>query len=104
MSAIEIPIWRFIGAAVSQINSRKHQGALQCEELSQGGVGVGVGGARHGRQGGEFGVAERREDARQAGHDERQDEGGTRLVVGADAGQDEDAGPDDPSSTMLGEN
>ncbi len=65
------------------------------EELAHGGVGVGVGGARDRHHRRELGVAEGREDARDAGGHEGKHEGGARTVVGRLAGEHEDAGADD---------
>jgi hypothetical protein len=65
------------------------------EQLAERRIGVRVRAAGDGDRGGELRVAEGGEGAADAGHDERQDEGRTRVLVRREAGQDEDARADD---------
>ena len=65
------------------------------EQLAHGGVRVGVGRARHRHHRRELRVAQRREDAGDPGHHEREDERRAGLVVGRLAGEDEDPRADD---------
>ncbi len=73
------------------------------EQLAQGRVGVGVGRAGHRHHRGELGVAERREDAGDAGDDVGEHQRRAGDVVGRRAGGDEDAGADDGADAEGGE-
>src|SRR2546430_5661177 len=62
----------------------------QGEDLAQRGVAVGVGAPRHGDERGELGVAQRGEDRRDPGEDEREHDRGPRIDGGHRAGEHED--------------
>ncbi len=72
-------------------------------QFAQGGVGEGVRGAGHRDGGGELGVAQRGERADDSGDDEREGDGGSRVVLGDGAGQYEDAGADDDADAEDGQ-
>src|SRR5262249_20833796 len=65
------------------------------DELTEGRVPVGVRAPGHGNEGGEFGVAERREDRSHTREDERRNDGGAGVLGGDRTGQDENASTDD---------
>ena len=73
------------------------------EQLAQRGVGVGVGRAGHRDHRGELRVAQRGEDAGDAGDHEGEDQRRAGLVVRGHAGEHEDAGADDRADAQAGE-
>ena len=65
------------------------------DELAQGRIGVGVGAARGGHDGGELRVGETRKRTRESREDERQRHGRPCVLGGSDAREHEDARADD---------
>ena len=74
-----------------------------CEEFAEAGVGVGVGAAGGGNHGGVLGIAETGEEAADARDGEGENEGGSGVICGGGAGEDEDSSADDGADAEEGE-
>src|SRR5215469_5602412 len=70
------------------------------DQLAQSRVGIGVGAARNGDHRREFGIAETRESASDARHNEREDDGGAGKLRRGLPGDDEDPGADNRADTQ----
>ena len=73
------------------------------DEFAETGVGVGVGAAGGGNHSGVFGIAEAGEEAADTRNGEGENEGGSGVVCGGGAGENEDSSADDGADTEEGE-
>ena len=73
------------------------------EEFAEAGIGVGVGATGGGNHGGVFGIAEAGKETADARDGEGENEGGSGVVCGGRAGEDEDSRADDGANAEEGE-